>query len=166
MKKLIALAVVLAVPVFLFAAEQYDGTKRAEVTADTIDGDTYQWGDSLKRIAVVGKLTALDSGDAQIMVTGEVELAAGQRLYIGFDDMTPDSNTNDTGSGWRKIELPTELRGGKMNIPFSLYSDFIAVDSNISMDSMGVHMATGQSTDNIIVRNIKVLLQVFAEKGA
>ena len=168
MNKLLVLCVVVLLLVGGSAfAQGFDHQKGwyKTVTADTITG-TYQWDDSLKRVAGFAEFTPMDTGAFYVVVTGEVTLSPGQRLYIAIDRLSPDSATSDTGMGWTYLSCPPEFRGGSWTMPFTFYSDFVAADSNVVVDSIGVKMSTGSSADNIIVRKVKAILGLISEKKA
>lgn len=167
MKKLIVVGIVLVgLAAIAFASDTYEHQMGliSTVTADTITGIPYQWenvGDSLQRVTAVGTFTPTDSGYLIMTVSGEVELAAGQRLYIGLDDVDTDSISYDTGHGWTYISCPPEWGSGKFNMPFTFTTDLLADDS-VAVDSQAVYMATGSSTDNIVVKNIVFLVRMIS----
>jgi hypothetical protein len=169
MNKLLVLCVVVLLLVGGSAfAQGFDHQKGwyETVAADTITGSTCQWGDSLKRVAGFAPFTPLDTGAFYVVVTGEVTLSPGQRLYIAIDRLRPDSATGDTGMGWTYLSCPPEFRGGSWTMPFTFYSNFVAVkDSGVVVDSIGVKMSTGSSADNIIVRKVKAILGLISEKA-
>lgn len=127
------------------------------VTMDTIN--TQHTIGSYQGVCSLATFTALDSGDVFIEVTGIANLSQGQKLYIALDSA---NGIVDTIYGQTNISVPYKT-WSPMKVPFYLgYS--ITKDSNATVIAPALNMASGSSTDAIVVEKIKLKVYMISNK--